>query len=313
MRKISVIGAGHVGATVAQYVAEMDVADITLIDIVEGMPQGKALDLQEAAPVRGYDARLTGSNDFDALEGSDLVVVTAGFPRKPGMSREDLLSKNAEIVGGVAERIRDLAPNAFVIVVTNPLDVMCYLTYKKTGFPKQRVMGMAGVLDTTRFRSFIAMELGISMEDVMAMVLGGHGDSMVPLTRFATVSGIPVEQLIPKDRLDAIVERTRKGGGEIVSLLKTGSAYYAPGAAVAQMVEAILKDKPRVLPASAYLEGEYGLRDIYLGVPVILGGEGIRKVIEVELTPQETEALKASGEAVNKTIGELRQMLGGAI
>ncbi len=305
MRKVTVVGGGNVGAMAAFCLSEMEVADVVLIDIVEGLPQGKALDMFQGTPVRGVDCRLTGSNDWSDMRGSDVVVVTAGLARKPGMSRTDLLMKNAEIIGGIAERIRDLAPNAFVVVVTNPLDVMTYLTFKKTGFPSNRVMGMAGVLDSTRFRSFIAMELNVSAIDVQAMVLGGHGDSMVPLTRYANVAGVPVTQLIPKDRLDAIVQRTRDGGAEIVSLLKSGSAYYAPGESAAQMVEAILKDRRRILPVAAYLDGQYGMKGIYIGVPVRLGAGGVEQVIELELTAEESAALRASGDAVASSIREL--------
>jgi malate dehydrogenase len=305
MRKVTVIGAGNVGAQAAFCISEMEIVDVVLLDIVEGLPQGKALDMFEGTPVRGIDCRLTGSNDWADMKGSDVVVVTAGLARKPGMSRTDLLMKNAEIIGDIAVRIRDFAPKAFVVVVTNPLDVMTYLTFKKTGFAANRVMGMAGVLDSTRFRSFIAMELNVSAVDVQAMVLGGHGDSMVPLTRYANVAGVPVSQLIPKDRLDAIVQRTRDGGAEIVSLLKTGSAYYAPGESAAQMVEAILKDRRRILPVAAHLDGQYGLKDIYCGVPVRLGAGGVEQIIELELTAEESAALRASGEAVASSIKEL--------
>ncbi|MCC7140664.1 MAG: malate dehydrogenase [Candidatus Eisenbacteria bacterium] len=304
-KKISIVGAGNVGASCALYVSEMEVGDVTLIDIVEGVPQGKALDLFEGSPVRRADAKTTGSNSYDDLAGSDVVVVTAGFPRKPGMSRTDLLNKNAEIIGTVADAIREKAPKAFVIVVTNPLDVMTYYMWKRTGFPRQRVMGMAGVLDSTRFRSFIAMELNVSVEDVMAMVLGGHGDAMVPLTRFATVSGIPVTELIPEARLNEIVTRTKNGGAEIVALLKTGSAFYAPASSAAQMVEAILKDKRRVVPVAAGLNGEYGLKDLHFGVPVVLGENGVERIIEVPLSESERAALEKSAREVHDMIGEL--------
>lgn len=304
-RKVSVVGAGNVGASCALYISEMEIADVTLIDVVEGLPQGKALDLFEGSPVRGYDGASVGSNDYASLAGSDVVVVTAGFPRKPGMSRTDLLAKNAEIIGAVADSVKKHAPQAFVIVVTNPLDVMTYFMWKRTGFPKERVLGMAGVLDSTRFRSFIAMELGISVSDVMAMVLGGHGDAMVPLTRFATVSGIPVSELIPAARLEEIVTRTRNGGAEIVSLLKTGSAYYAPASSAAQMVEAILKDKKRVVPCAVHLDGQYGLKDVYLGVPIRLGAGGVEKIFEVPLTADEKSALAKSAKEVAEMIAEL--------
>ncbi|MFN8549682.1 MAG: malate dehydrogenase [Candidatus Eisenbacteria bacterium] len=304
-KKISVVGAGNVGASCALYVSEMEVGDVTLVDIVEGVPQGKSLDLFEGSPVRGADARMTGSNSYDDLAGSDVVVVTAGFPRKPGMSRTDLLKANADIIGTVAEAIRTKAPNAFVIVVTNPLDVMTYYMWKKTGFPRERVMGMAGVLDSTRFRSFIAAELNVSVQDVMAMVLGGHGDAMVPLVSYATVGGIPVSELIPAARLKEIVDRTKNGGAEIVALLKTGSAYYAPASSAAQMVEAILKDKKRVVPVAAGLNGEYGLKDLHFGVPVILGEKGVEKIFEVPLTAEERAALEKSAQEVKSAIAEL--------
>jgi malate dehydrogenase len=306
MRKVTVVGGGNVGSMCAFYLSEMEIADVVLVDIVEGMPQGKALDMFEGTPVRGVDCRLRGSNDWTDLKDSDVVVVTAGLARKPGMSRTDLLLKNAEIVGDIADRIRDLAPRAFVIMVTNPLDVMAHLAFKRTGFPSERVMGMAGVLDSTRFRSFIAMELDVSVLDVHAMVLGGHGDSMVPLTRYATVGGIPVTELIPAARLEEIVQRTRDGGAEIVALLKTGSAYYAPGASAAQMVEAILKDKRRILPVAAHLDGQYGMKDVYLGVPARLGKGGVERILEIDLQPEELAALRRSGDAVASSIAELK-------
>jgi malate dehydrogenase len=305
MPKVTIVGGGNVGAMVASYVSEMEIAEVMLIDIIEGMPQGKALDLLEGTPVRGADCTVQGSNDWGAMRGSDVVVVTAGLARKPGMSRTDLLLKNAEIIGDVATKIRELAPEAIVVMVTNPLDVMAYLAFKKTGFPAKRVIGMAGVLDSTRFRSFLATEMAVSILDVQAMVLGGHGDSMVPLTRYASVGGIPVTELIPKDRLDAIVQRTRDGGAEIVALLKTGSAYFAPGASAAQMVDAILRDRRRILPVAAYLEGQYGMREIYLGVPVCLGRGGVESVLEIHLLPEEMTALQRSGEAVAASIREL--------
>ncbi|MDM7916715.1 MAG: malate dehydrogenase [Candidatus Eisenbacteria bacterium] len=305
MSKVTVVGAGNVGASCASYLTEMEISEVVLVDIVEGLPQGKALDLFEGTPVRGFDCKVHGTNDWTEMRDSDVVVVTAGLARKPGMSRSDLQQKNAEIVGGIAERIRDLAPSAFVIMVTNPLDVMAYLTYRKTGFPAARVMGMAGVLDSTRFRSFLAMELGVSVLDVQAMVLGGHGDSMVPLTRFATVGGVPVTQLIPADRLEQIVRRTRDGGAEIVALLKQGSAFYAPGASAAQMVDAILKNRSRILPVAAYLDGQYGMRDLYLGVPARLGAGGVEQIVELDLTDEELAALRASGAAVTSSIREL--------
>jgi malate dehydrogenase len=306
MRKVAVVGGGNVGSMCAFYLSEMEIADVALLDIVEGMPQGKALDIFEGTPVRGADCRIQGSNDWAELKDSDVVVITAGLARKPGMSRTDLLLKNAEIVGDIADKIRAMAPNAFVIMVTNPLDVMTYLAFRRTGFPAARVMGMAGVLDSTRFRSFIAMELGVSVLDVHAMVLGGHGDSMVPLTRYATVGGIPVTELIPAGRLEEIVQRTRDGGAEIVALLKTGSAYYAPGASAAQMVEAILKDKRRILPVAAHLDGQYGMSGIFLGVPVRLGKGGVEKIIEIDLQPEEVAALRRSGDGVASSIAELK-------
>ncbi len=305
MSKVTVVGGGNVGAMAAFYLSEMELAEIVLVDIIEGMPQGKALDIFEGTPVRGVDCHIAGTNDWGAIKDSDVVVVTAGLARKPGMSRTDLLLKNAEIIGGIAEKIRELAPRVFVVMVTNPLDVMAYLAFRKTGFPAHRVMGMAGVLDSTRFRSFLALELGVSVMDVQAMVLGGHGDSMVPLTRYASIGGIPVTELIPRERLEQIVQRTRDGGAEIVALLKTGSAYYAPAASAAQMVEAILKNKRRILPVAAYLDGQYGMRGIYLGVPVRLGAGGVEQILEIELTADEMTALRKSGESVSASIAEL--------
>jgi len=305
MPKITVVGAGNVGASAALYAAEAELGDVTLVDIVEGVAKGKALDLLEAGPVRGYDSLVEGSGDVRAVQGSDLIIVTAGLPRKPGMSRQDLLKANADIIRGVAEAIRDHAPKAFVITVTNPLDVMTYLTFRITGFPRERVIGMAGVLDSTRFRTFLAQEIGVSVEEVHAMVLGGHGDTMVPLVRYSTVSGIPVETFIGKARLAEIVQRTRDGGAEIVKLLQTGSAFYAPAASAVQMAEAILKDKKRLLPVAAHLQGEYGFRDIYLGVPAVLGAKGLEKIIELELTAEEKAALANSAEEVRKGIADL--------
>lgn len=305
MPKITVVGAGNVGASAALYLAEAELGDVTLIDIAEGVAKGKGLDLLEAGPVRGYDSFLEGSGDVRAVAGSDLVIVTAGFPRKPGMSRLDLLKANADVIRGVAEAIRDSAPKAFVIMVTNPLDVMTYLTFRVTGFPRERVMGMAGVLDSARFRAFLAMEIGISIEDVQAMVLGGHGDTMVPLLRYSTVSGIPIENFVKKERLAEIVQRTRDGGAEIVKLLQTGSAFYAPAASSVQMAEAILKDKKRLLPVAACLSGEYGLRDLCLGVPAILGSRGIERIVELALADDEKAALEKSAEEVRKGIADL--------
>jgi malate dehydrogenase len=305
MPRICVVGAGNVGASAALYAAEAELGDITLVDILEGVAKGKALDLLEAGPVRGYDSMVEGSGDVRAVAGSDLVIVTAGLARKPGMSRLDLLKANADIIRGVAEAIRDHAPKAFVIMVTNPLDVMTYLTFRVTGFPRERVIGMAGVLDSTRFRTFIAQEIGVSVEEVQAMVLGGHGDTMVPLVRYSTVSGVPVERLIAKDRLAEIVRRTRDGGAEIVKLLQTGSAFYAPAASAVQMAEAILRDKKRLLPVAAHLQGEYGFRNIYLGVPAILGSRGLERIVELELTAEEKAALANSAEEVRKGIADL--------
>jgi len=305
MPKIGVVGAGNVGASAALYAAEAELGDVVLVDILEGVAKGKALDLLEAGPVRGYDSYVEGSGDLRALAGSDLVIVTAGLPRKPGMTRLDLLKANADIVRGVAEAIKKHAPNAIVIMVTNPLDVMTYLTYRITGFPRERVMGMAGVLDSARFRTFLAEEIGVSVEDVQAMVLGGHGDTMVPILRYSTVSGIPVETFIRKERLAEIVQRTRDGGAEIVKLLQTGSAFYAPASSAVQMAESILRDKKRLLPAAAYLDGEYGQRDLYLGVPCILGSRGVEKIVELELSAEDKAALANSAEEVRKGIADL--------
>jgi malate dehydrogenase len=304
-KKLAVIGAGHVGETTALMLAQKELGDVVLTDIIEDMPQGKSLDLMEMTPLEGLDSNLQGSNDLADLKGSDIVVMTAGLPRKPGMSRMDLLTKNAEIVGGVAEAIKKNAPNSIVVMVSNPLDVMSYLMYKTTGFDKKRVVGMAGVLDSTRLRAFVAMELGVSAADVHAMVLGGHGDSMVPLPRYTTVNGIPITELMSQDAIDRLVQRTRMGGGEIVKLLKTGSAYYSPAAAAVQMVDAILKDKKRIVPAAAKLEGEYGLSDVYVGVPVKLGTEGVEEILELKLSSAELEELKKSAADVAQGIKDL--------
>ena len=305
--KITSIGAGNVGATTAHWLAERELGDIVLVDIpqTEGMPAGKALDMTEAGPVVGYDSRITGVTDYDETVDSDVVVITAGVARKPGMSREDLVGTNQKIVTDVVNRITATSPNAILIVVTNPLDTMTYVAKQVSGFPRERVVGQAGVLDSARMRTFIAMELNVSVENTHAFVLGGHGDEMVPLPRYSTVAGIPITDLLTPDRVEAIVERTRKGGGEIVSLLKTGSAYYAPGAAVAQMVEAILKDKKLILPCSAYLQGEYGLNDIYFGVPVKLGRNGAEEIIEISLTSAERAALEKSVALIRSTIAHL--------
>ena len=306
VNKITVVGGGNVGATAAQGVALKELAkQVVVIDIVEGVPQGKGLDQWESAPIEGFDARVTGTNDYKDTAGSDLVIVTAGIARKPGMSREDLLKTNAGIVQQVSEQIKATSPNAIVIMVSNPLDTMAYVCMKATGFPRERVIGMAGVLDTARYRSFIALELDVSVEDIQALVLGGHGDTMVPLASYTTVSGIPLSQLLAQDRIDKLVDRTRNGGAEIVSLLKTGSAYYAPAAAAVQMAEAIVLDKKRLLPCSAWLNGEYGMKGLFLGVPCKLGRNGLEKIIEVKLTDAERAALKKSGDAVLETMAML--------
>jgi len=304
--KVTVVGAGNVGATTAQYIVERELADVVVTDVVDGLPQGKALDLLEAGPVHGYDCQLIGANDYAGTAGSDIVVITAGLARKPGMSRDDLLFKNAEIVGGVVQEVARLSPNAILIVVTNPLDAMAQLALRKSGFPKQRVIGMAGVLDSARFQTFIARELDVSVENVTAFVLGGHGDSMVPLPRYSTVAGIPITELLSKERIDALVSRTANGGAEIVNLLKAGSAFYAPAASVVEMVEAILKDKKKILPCTAYLEGEYGVHGLYVGVPVKLGRRGIEQIIQIKLTAEEQAALQRSVDAVRELTEKLK-------
>ncbi len=304
--KVSIIGAGMTGSTTAHWLAEREIADLVLVDVVEGMPQGKALDLQQALPVIGKDVTITGSNDYAATANSDIVVITAGLARKPGMSRDDLLFANADIVRKAAEETIRLSPDAIYVILTNPLDAMAYLTLKVTGIEPHRVVGQAGVLDSARMRAFVAMELGVSVENVHCYVLGGHGDEMVPLTRASNVAGIPLVDILPPDRLEAIVERTRKGGGEIVSLLKTGSAYYAPAVAVTQMVDAILKDKHLIVPAAAYLTGEYGLKDIFFGAPVQLGRKGIEKVFEYHLAPEELSALQKSAAGVAENVAKLK-------
>jgi len=304
-KKIAVIGAGNVGASCAQYLAEANIGDIVMIDIIEGFPQGKALDLTQAGPVRGYNCMVTGSNHYKDIKGADLVIMTAGMPRKPGMSREDLLAINADIVGTAAKNIKKYAPKSFVIVVSNPLDIMTYHMMKVTGFPANRVCGQAGILDSTRFRAFVAMELGVGMAEVQAMVMGGHGDTMVPLPRYTTVGGIPIKELISDKRIKEISERTRFGGGEIVKLLKKGSAYYAPAAASVDMARAILCDEKRVFPCSAYLTGQYGVKDIYIGVPVVLGGKGVEKILELKLAKSEANALKASAKKYKGVLKEI--------
>jgi malate dehydrogenase len=297
-KKVTVVGAGHVGATLAQRIAEASLADVVLVDVVEGVPQGKGLDLLEAGPVIGYDSQITGSNSYDETDGSDIIVITAGLARKPGMSRDDLLAANGSIVKGVAAETGRRSPKAVMIVVTNPMDVMAFVAMKASGFPRERVVGMGGVLDSARFRAFMAMELGVSVENTHAFVLGGHGDSMVPLPRYSTVAGIPMTELMSAARINKLIERTRNGGAEIVSLLKTGSAYYAPSAAALEMVEAILRDKRKILPCSAFLQGEYGVRDTFVGVPVKLGANGIEQVVEIRLTSDEQAAFMKSVEAV---------------
>ncbi len=304
MNKITVVGAGHVGATTAQRLAEKELArEVVLIDVVEGVPQGKGLDQWESAPVEGFDTRIIGANDYGPASGSDLFIVTAGIARKPGMSRDDLLRTNADIIKSVAQEIQRTSPDAIIIMVSNPLDVMSWVAREVTGFPRERVIGMAGVLDTARYRSFLAEAIDVSVEDIQAMVLGGHGDTMVPLISYTTVSGIPITQLIDRKLLDDIVERTRKGGAEIVGYLKTGSAYYAPSAAAVQMAEAIVKNKRRILPCAAWLEGEYGMEGLYLGVPCKLGAKGLQKIIEVELSSKEQVALRKSADHVKETMG----------
>jgi malate dehydrogenase len=307
--KVTVVGAGMVGGTLAQRLAERDYADVVLVDIVEGMPQGKALDITQAGPVYGYDSVVTGSNGYDETAGSDVVIVTSGIPRKPGMSRDDLLKTNAGIVRQVTESIKTRSPETVLIVVSNPLDAMVTLAHEVSGFPKQRVIGMAGVLDTARYKTFIAMELGVSVRDVHGFVLGGHGDSMVPLPRYTSVAGIPLTALMPKERIDAIVDRARNGGAEIVGLLKSGSAFYAPSASVVDMVDSILLDKKRVLPCAAYLEGEYGIEGIFMGVPCVLGAGGVERVLEIDLDDQERAALMGSADSVRELWGATRSAM----
>jgi len=304
-KKVTVIGAGNVGATAAQRLAEKQLCDVVLVDIVEGVPQGKALDLNEAAPIEKHDSHLTGTNSYEDSAGSDIVIITAGIPRKPGMSRDDLISTNAGIVKSVTQEVASRSPEAILIIVSNPLDAMCHVAFDTCGFPKERVIGMAGVLDSARFRAFISMELNVSVENTHAFVLGGHGDTMVPLPRYSTVAGIPITELLGQDRIDALVERTRNGGAEIVSLLKTGSAYYAPASAAVEMAESILKDKKKILPCAAYLQGEYGCQDLFIGVPVKLGSKGVEDIIEITLTDEEKQALQKSAAAVQ----ELKDLL----
>jgi malate dehydrogenase len=307
-KKVTVIGAGNVGATAAQRLAEKELCDVVLIDIIEGVPQGKALDLAEAAPIEKHDAQLTGANTYEPSAGSDIVIITAGIPRKPGMSRDDLINTNAGIVRNVAQQVAKLSPEAILIIVSNPLDAMCHVALNASGFPKQRVIGMAGVLDSARFRTFIARELNVSVENTHAFVLGGHGDTMVPLPRFSTVAGIPITELMSAERIDALVQRTANGGAEIVGLLKTGSAYYAPASAAVEMAEAILKDKKKILPCAAYLQGEYGFQDLFIGVPVKLGSKGVEEIIQIKLTSAEQAALAKSAAAVEELKKTLRKL-----
>jgi malate dehydrogenase len=308
-KKVTVVGSGFVGSTTAQRIVDLELADVVLADILEGVPAGKGLDMLESGPITRSDSRAVGistnTGDYRETANSDIVVITAGFPRKPGMSRDDLLKANYDVMKAVIENVAKYSPNAILIVVTNPLDAMAQAAYKLSGFSKNRVIGMAGVLDSARMSTFVAMELGVSVENVHSFVLGGHGDDMVPLARYSTVAGIPLPDLLPKERIDAIVERTRKGGAEIVNLLKTGSAYYAPSAAVVEMVEAILKDKKKVLPCAAYLEGEYGIQGLFVGVPVKLGARGIEQIIEIKLTSEERIALEKSANSVRELVGVL--------
>jgi len=307
-KKITVIGAGNVGATAAQRVAEKELADVVLIDILEGVPQGKTLDLAEAAPVELYNSKLTGSQNYEDTANSDVVIITAGLPRKPGMSRDDLLTTNARIVKQVTSEIATYSPETILIIVSNPLDAMCHVAYDVSGFPPNRVIGMAGVLDSARLRAFISMELNVSVNNIHACVLGGHGDTMVPLPRYSTVAGIPITDLLSEDRIEALVDRTRKGGAEIVGLLKTGSAYYAPSAAAVEMAEAIIKDQNKILPCAAYLNGEYGCQNLFIGVPVKLGKSGIEQIIELKLTPDENKALATSAQAVQGLVDTLKTL-----
>jgi len=303
--KITVVGAGNVGATTAEYIAEKELGDVGMIDILEGIPQGKGLDIFQRGPIEGYDSKVFGTNDYKDTKDSDIVVITAGLARKPGMSRDDLLFKNAEIVKEVVENVVKHSPDSILIVVTNPLDAMAQLAYKISKFPKNRVIGMAGILDTARFRTFLAMELNVSVENIHATVLGGHGDTMVPLARYSTVAGMPITELLPKDKIDKIIERTAGGGGEIVALLKTGSAFYAPAAAITEMIESILKDKKKILPCCVYLEGEYGINGLYMGVPVKLGRDGVEEIIEIKFNQEEKEAFNKSVAAVRELVEKL--------
>ena len=308
-QKVTVVGAGNVGATAAQRLAEKELADVVLIDIIEGVPQGKSLDLAEAAPIEKHDAHLTGANAYEASANSNIVIITAGIPRKPGMSRDDLLATNQGIMKDVTEQVAKYSPNAILIIVSNPLDAMCHVAMKSSGFPRHRVMGMAGVLDSARFRAFISMELNVSVENIHALVLGGHGDTMVPLPRFSTVAGIPITEMMAPERIEALVARTRNGGAEIVGLLKTGSAYYAPASSAVEMAESILKDKKKIMPCAAYLEGEYGISNLFVGVPVKLGKNGIEQIVSLKLTPDEKKALDKSAAAVKELVDAMKKMI----
>src|SRR5579872_3936269 len=308
-KKVTVVGAGNVGASCALNIAFKELADVVLVDVVEGVPIGKALDMLQTGPIEGYDVRVTGANDYEPTANSDVVVITAGLARKPGMSRDDLLLANYEVIKNVTEQVAKHSPNAILVLVTNPLDAMCWVAYKASKFPKHRVVGMAGVLDTARFRTFIAQELQVSVENVTAVVLGGHGDTMVPLVRLSSVAGIPLTELIPEDRLNQIVDRTRNGGAEIVKYLKTGSAYYAPAASAVEMAESILRDRKKVLPCAAYLEGEYGIDGLYVGVPCKLGANGIEKIYEIKLSADETAALHKSSGAVQELVAVIKKKM----
>ena len=310
-RKVTVVGAGNVGSTAAMRLAEKELADVILVDVLEGIPAGKALDLTQAAPIEEHDCRIVGcTEDYSDAKDSDIVIITAGIPRKPGMSRDDLLSTNMNIMKTVVKAVAAAAPNAILIIVSNPLDAMCHVAYDVSGFPKNRVVGMAGVLDSARFRAFIAMELDVSVENVHAFVLGGHGDTMVPVSRYSTVAGVPITELLPKEKIDAIQQRTRDGGAEIVGLLKTGSAYYAPASAAVEMAEVILKDKKKILPCAAYLQGEYGIQDLFIGVPVKLGANGVEQIIEIKLNEEEQKSLDHSADAVRKLVEDMKRLGG---
>lgn len=307
-KKVTVIGAGNVGATAAQRLAEKQLCDVVLVDIAQGLPQGKALDLSEAAPIEKHDSKIEGANEYEQSKNSDIVIITAGIPRKPGMSRDDLISTNMRIMKDVTEQVVKHSPNAIIIIVSNPLDAMCHVAFDASGFPKNRVIGMAGVLDSARFRTFIARELDVSVENTHAFVLGGHGDTMVPLPRYSTVAGIPLTELLPADKIESLVQRTRDGGAEIVGLLKTGSAFYAPASAAVEMAEAILKDTKKILPCAALLKGEYGINDLFIGVPVKLGANGIEDIIQIKLTEKEQQALNKSADAVQELVDTLKKL-----